>query len=823
MKRLFAVALSMLASAAYCGTIYVAESGSDETGTGASDSPYKTLKVAVEAAHAAIADAGETEMTVSVAPGTYEVLIADGPLMLTAPIKVIGTGEKPDDVKVKSSHGGDTFNGTNRNGSIFVLEHKDSVVANLLVVDGYVATYATSLTNAGGFTIKHGKVKGCIIQNCRSGGLNSRVGGVYLQGDDAILSQCIVKGCYLKSSGVKSYSPDRAGGVYLTKGRIENCLIKDCYLDDSNKEYNARHIGGLRVEGGSVVNCTIVNNRGYNAGGLRVTGGSLTNCVIGGNTITTANTAPGVNDHAFLGKADYFNTCALDTEASINGTCVALPAADMFADYEAGDFSPRFGSPLVDGGLNSAVTEEMTTDLVGKTRIKGQYVDIGAYEADSRIEITVEVASSEFGTVTIPEGPYYAGDELSLKAVPNEGCKFLCWEGDLPDELLETAEVTFAPSGNISLLPRFAPADSDSVMYVSPTGADTNDGFAADRAKRSVGAAVVTLEGSYGFGEIRVAPGDYAISKPIVVTRAVKIVGQGESVETVVVRNTVGRNGSNRDNRVFAFDHADSALYGVTVQGGYICDWGGAPSAHGFLAGANISVYAGVVSNCVIQSGRGDGYRARSAGAYVGGPDALLTHSVIRNNNYSEAEVTAQGIGSYNAAGGVRLGGGRVENCLIYGNTINDTLFEGSASAVWADKGTIANCTIYNNSGHLNGAVRLSGSAKAYNLALIGNTLGDGEDKVTAPWCGTAAGFVNCAGDVETPINETCKTLTAADFRNYAEGDMRPATMKGLYNAGAEVSLASETDFSGAPRLFGTRIDIGALEAQTAGLSVSVR
>lgn len=137
--------------------------------------------------------------------------------------------------------------------------------------------------------------------------------------------------------------------------------------------------------------------------------------------------------------------------------------------------------------------------------------------------------------------------------------------------------------------------------------------------------------------------------------------------------------------------------------------------------------------------------------------------------------------------------------------------------------GVIANCTIYGNSGKRMGGVYLSGAARAYNLAILNNTVSDGETTTPTPWGGNAAGFHNCGTDGETAVNESCVLITPAAFRDFATGNLLPVDGGPLHNKGAAVTLASGIDFAGKPRVQGKCIDIGAFESQYSGIVIWMR
>jgi hypothetical protein len=134
--------------------------------------------------------------------------------------------------------------------------------------------------------------------------------------------------------------------------------------------------------------------------------------------------------------------------------------------------------------------------------------------------------------------------------------------------------------------------------------------------------------------------------------------------------------------------------------------------------------------------------------------------------------------------------------------------------------GSVVNCTILNCRGRYAGGINAAGGT-VINTVVFGCI--DRDDESISPWSGGAGRFVNCATDGETAINDTCVLITSADFKNYANGNYRPASKMALHDAGAEVTLASGTDLAGNQRVKGRGIDIGAYESQYQAFSVIVR
>ncbi|MBR2940067.1 MAG: hypothetical protein IKC14_02035, partial [Kiritimatiellae bacterium] len=157
--------------------------------------------------------------------------------------------------------------------------------------------------------------------------------------------------------------------------RAENCLF------DNNPQSVTVTLVGVR-DSAVLRNCTIVNaglsatNADYSVwSALKIDSGAMVqNVVIAGvtNTIDGAACPP-------TGSVANFQNGAFDgdvtglPEGTVTGT-----AAEFFADYEHGDYTPGVFSPLANAGVEY---EGMAaTDLAGKKRKSGKHIDIGCYE-----------------------------------------------------------------------------------------------------------------------------------------------------------------------------------------------------------------------------------------------------------------------------------------------------------------------------------------------------------------------------------------------------------------------------------------------------------
>ena len=226
-------------------------------------------------------------------------------------------------------------------------------------------------SSGGAVLIESGTLADCTISGARASGGNAVGGGVSVVGDNAKMLRCHVDDCQttLSSSGY------HGGGVYLDKGRIENCLISGCMCNGT---------GGAHVKNGTFINCIVTNcsavvqngslNSSY-TGGVCADGGTVANCAIYGNK----NGVGGVDAQVRGAESRYRNNALAYAYGS---NCVTNDP--RFADAAHGDWHIGKDSPLVNAGVNIDYTAD-SVDFEGNPRVfnfgrKSGKPDIGIYE-----------------------------------------------------------------------------------------------------------------------------------------------------------------------------------------------------------------------------------------------------------------------------------------------------------------------------------------------------------------------------------------------------------------------------------------------------------
>ena len=431
----------------------------------------------------------------------------------------------------------------------------------------------------------------------------------------------------------------------------------------------------------------------------------------------------------------------------------------------------------------------------------------------------VAIVSPGVDSLTIPAGEAYV--DISIvpaiaKDINHDVSLVLTVSGDNISET-SSAEMTVINTP-------YNPA----IRYVATTGSDENHGGTPEFPKKSIAAAVASLD-SVARSQVctvHVAEGKYSILAPITITNAIRILGAASDPLCTVVSNRANVS-YGAENRVFTIQNAQAEVSNLTMEHGRIVIGNN-------KAGGILYMSAGVVSNCVIRDGLIE--QRSSSGAFGGGvemkgTDALLTHCVITN---CRAKATSASWASDNACAGVYVSAGRVENCLLVdcfddSNSITAEKQTGGIVLAGANAKAV-NCTVIRCVGSRAGGITVANnSAVAKNCVALNCTrrLKVNEEIVTSvvPFSGTATLFDHCASDAtETyDANESMLNLTAGAFKDYANGDYTPKAGGPLVGKGVDYEGMAAVDLAGKPRKVGKRIDIGCYEAQSSAFIITVR
>lgn len=783
-------------SASFGGDLYVSPDGSDANDGSTLATALASVRTAVERMD--LVGSG----TIHVAPGTYTEASAstaeNAVIVVTNAITIVGDPAAPESVVVKRN--------TSVNNRMFYINHPDAVVSGLTIRGGN-PTSATLSGNGGNVYLDSagGTVSDCVITNGTATGAWSTGGGNVCMAGGRVVRCRIVKG----TSAQCNEWGNPGGGVRITGGVLESCLVAN----------NSASYAGVYVTGTSarVVNCTVVNNVGTASAGINVkntAAGQVANCLMFGNRASNDETG---HAHVWSGaSSNNFVNCA--GEVVVNDTSILC--GESFRDIAAGDFRLIAGSPCIDAGASYASTAATSAlDLDRNARVSGPTVDIGAYEFDQNALSVGFSADRTEGTIPFA---------VAFTAEPSGATGAVSYQWDVDGDGwydLEsdsaTASWTYTTPGTFTVSVRAEDENggvatftrTDYVhcvprdLYASPGNADAAWPYATPATAAATLADAVAAAGDGSV--VHVLPGTYSLSSTVRVSSGITLSGTTGNPEDAVVdgRNLV---------RGFILDDPSARLENLAVQNCKV-------ATEGDAQGGAVAIYAGggTVSNCVLRGSSANSYWASAGGVDVRSPRGLVTHCVVTN-----CEIASSNEG-YGCAAVMLRAGGRLENSLVAHN--HATYARAAVGFYGSIGGSVANCTIVDNSSPILAGIELSAVGFATNCVLAGNVateggkeiVGDVTNKVPVlrPVSGTAASAVACATDRETPVNATCFVGTPETFfRDYAGGDFRPCNGSILIDNGAALAGYPACDLTGRQkRKIGSCVDIGCYEANAAG------
>ena len=272
---------------------------------------------------------------------------------------------------------------------------------NNTILDGQATQQVLLLTQSSdsttvcdGFTIRNGQTNGdydygagvmiydntllmnCIVENCLTSGAYAYGAGVYANGGK-IINSIIRNNITVNSSG--------GGGLCLKTG-TKTTLINSIVCNN----YGKFGAGILAWGSGEFINTDIVNNTASsNGGGLYGNGSGetclFTNCIIWGNKLNTSSnqirfgaTVATVNYTAIEGG--YAGSNNISLEADNVGYEISKKYV-RFINPSNGLYNLTDSSACIDAGNpNISCLGSVSVDLNNSSRIKRNYIDMGAYE-----------------------------------------------------------------------------------------------------------------------------------------------------------------------------------------------------------------------------------------------------------------------------------------------------------------------------------------------------------------------------------------------------------------------------------------------------------
>ncbi|MBE6382199.1 MAG: PKD domain-containing protein [Lentisphaerae bacterium] len=368
-------------------TIYV------KSGNESAAFPYDTPETGYATVQTAYENATDGSEIIVVG-GTYDF---SGQLSVTKAVAVRGASANPEDVVFQNTKtvldAGDSYQ-----YRVLEVNNASARIENITIQNGRVQDqYGANLR------LVSGVVSNCVIRGGTASvvgyNANAAGGGVEIAGE-ATLTHCVISNNVV--NGTSDNSGYTGGAVFIVwekqKARISNCLIAyNRYITsgDAPKPGAAGiHFGGSN-NNSSVENCTVVSNVVVGAladdsdsAGIHCTTwyGRLRNNIIAGNYETGKGRCTSVKlDFDDRNNYTYHNNITDDVLITESGTMskgniLVNSPADIFRDFEHGDFGLRVSCAAYNKGTRTGLALSPSVDLAGKERVKFGYIDIGCYE-----------------------------------------------------------------------------------------------------------------------------------------------------------------------------------------------------------------------------------------------------------------------------------------------------------------------------------------------------------------------------------------------------------------------------------------------------------
>ena len=704
-----------------------------------------------------------------------DVLVSNGTYETTAQIEITNG------ITVRSVNGKEVTvvrRSGPANHRIFSCSDPGAVIDGFTIRDGNVVG-----DFGGGVYMTDGTLRNCLVADSHAN-TSLKGGGVYLNGG-ATVSNCVITGSsgyhyggglhmaganvVVRESVVSNNSAYVwGGGAWMANGTMLNCLVVHNRVRVDHSSYNG---GGIRLNAGRVVNCTISDNTTLSVtpgAGLYRNGGVVTNCIVyhnekGGFADDIAGSTAGITHSCSPGLSGSGNT-GLDPD---------------LIDRAGGNYHPRIGSACIDAGTNTS----LATDLAGAARpldgnTAGAFVaDMGAYEeppvTSGVFRCSVSASTNAgLGAATVVFTGYVAGDTTSglyywwdfeddgTNDVTGVGRRIVT--NNYLDPGSYSVRLTVSnDASEVAFLVR------DGLIGISPTNIYVATGGGHQAPYGNWAGAATNLASALAFAadtvRILVSNGTYAATE-LLVDDAITIESVNGRDVTILQGSGVGRLLRLRD--------PGATVRGLTLTGGNVT--GGSGGAI-WLEGATL-LDCIVTNNRAASSSQGGAIymqgssrvedcliSGNSGGHYGGGvrmnpsADGLLANCVISSN-----AATIWG-------GGIDMTAGTVRNCLIVRNSINGNHSTyGGAGMRTSGGAVVINCTIANNTTldvTPGGGIRKNGGAIT-NTIVYYNKQGPNVDNINGS---TANVGFSCATELaasngNTPLPPEFVDHTADDY-----------------------------------------------------------
>lgn len=760
--------------------------------------------------------------------------------------------------------------GSNQQAGIYI-SSRDALVSNCLIrannTTGGNSNYPALYAEGG--LITHSDIS-CNTNSTSANGVGI---GARLQGY-ACMSHCtLTNNVYMDRGGKEDAAALSVGSTLTT---VDNCLIVNNRSETPNGKCS-----GLYMTAGKVIHCTITGNstKASTCSGIWCQSGGneveIRGCIVSGNTA-------GVPDQAdwHLGntpsKLTVVRSMAPYGFTGANTISGCLTATAVFEDAENGNYVLSLKSDGRDCCPPSEYTAEFLAagDLAGNDRLSGDAVDMGAYE---RQQAAIEIALVGDDVKTVVGGTITCTATITGSSAAGALCAWSV-DGGTQTEWDEGRTYVYSPSAaGVHTVRLFVKLTDGTVLgpyewsvwgapeevFVAQSGNEPELPYADwQTAATNIADAIAV---SAGGTTITVGDGLYEIDEQLVLDRGI-VLRSANGAAVTEIRNTAKI--VDVPNRLVLLNNANARCEGFTLSNGYAANSGAAEmSLRG--AGVRVGENGGTLSSCVITNCLVGG--SNQGTIALCGPLAVVSNCTISANTYPGSYATwVYGIGVWMSAGlvvdcritdnrsylfgnerwggSVCITGGRMSRCVIANNTetgSNGAEYPGavfingassqidnclvadndgrkcSGAGIYANNGTILNCTVVGNTGFYNAAGIHAGNSavRIVNCIVQDNLFRTGSESVTTNISGSASVIAHCLSPDFTSA-ESGNVPGAVRFRR----GYRPRTTSASIDAGiSEGWDVGAYDLLGGARIRGKEVDIGCHEVDPSGLMLLVK
>jgi N-acetylneuraminic acid mutarotase len=784
--------------AAQEGALVLVTNGVYETGGGKyAQADLTFARVVIDKEIAVRSVNGPTGTIIRGAPGDYS-----DPENITNAYRcvVIGRWQTLAHVSGFTLTGGHTFD----SGSQYSATPGDPVGGGALLFAGVLSNCVvvgnTAITAGGvGFICFDPAEHACLTHSMVASNTATYAGGVLAMGNLQIHVCQIIGNRALRENSGKG---GRAGGVEMLTfktqespdpivGAIRNTLIAGNFAENESEGG-----GGISMDGGHLVNCTIVNNRSRAAGGGISYIEGETNVYSLINNIIYYNTAPN--------GPNYFND---GSSVLVMSNCCSWPATTGVITNEpllAGLSNPHLlpASPCIAAGDAPAVRNG-ETDIDGEPRLgDANDVDIGCDQlvlTNMTGELLVACGMDYSNVVvgaTVPLFSEVAGKTLALQWTVDTNGGFATISNALSIVPIWTEPgsydvVLFASNlTQVGVATATIHVVASFTNYVSTNGAHIVPFTSWANAATTIQAAV---DACYGGGITIIGEGVFGLNAAVSLTKPMRLSGVNDRQDTILT--SVG------DHYLLSLDHVNALAENLTLTNGYARYGGGALIINGTLrnslvTGCRAALSGGgvkllnesVLDRCLVEHN----LSTSEGGGVYAGDHSLVRDCIILGN---EARGTA-GEGGGGGGGAFLVGDAEIRDSFVTDNTA----WTGGGVILY-DGPTARGCTIIRNWSYGRVGGIMNGGGSMYNNIIYFNVA------KTQPnyFSSGANAFYNCT----TPALTGVGNITNAPIL-LGRSNPHITAFSPCINAGGSIYVvADQRDIDDEDRLYDGGVDIG--------------